>query len=340
MCTPTECRYLSQASRLLVALSPTGNIRRVDPRRSTALGRDVSALAGKPLADLLADGQRNHLARILARARSSPAVWEPLTFVAADGRPETLLCCFQPLKGADAPRGGVLVTGLKLAELESDLMAEAATALGQMAFRCHGPAHRLMQTIEAVLAEHPKSKAAARCRTDLDGLLDALSQSAAWPAEYADGRPVDVIRLIQGALRVIDRSPEFKPLKVVLRPECPSAWARVHPAGMAFVTLHLVSNARDAAAARSPRLFIAVGADAGRVTVEFHDNGAGIDREDLGCVFSPGFSKAPHKGAHVGVGLTTCNELVRFMGGRIRMRSRPTQGTTVIVTFPAAAPPD
>lgn len=340
MCTPTDCRYLSRASHLLVAVSPSGTVRRVDPGAGAPLGRSARDLLGTPLADIVADDQRKALTRLLAQARDGLPVWQPLTFVTADGRPETLLCCFQPLADADTPRGAVLVTGLKLETLESDLQAQAAAVLGNVAFRCHGPAHRLMQAIEAVLAEHPKCAAAGRCRTDLDGLLDVLSQAAAWPEELSRGRPVDVVRLLEGALRLIDESPEFARLKVVLRPDSPSAWADVDPAGLAFVALHLASNARDATAGvRQPRMIIDVAADAQRVTLAFQDNGRGIEPEDAACVFSACFSKSGAKGDHVGVGLATCRELVRHMGGRMRMQSRPSQGTTVLVTLPAAAPP-
>jgi len=58
---------------------------------------------------------------------------------------------------------------------------------------------------------------------------------------------------------------------------------------------------------------------------------------DLGCVFAPFFRKA--EGDGLGLGLATCRELVRWMGGTIRMQSRPAQGTVVRLLLPAASPP-
>jgi signal transduction histidine kinase len=182
--------------------------------------------------------------------------------------------------------------------------------------------------------------AAGRLREDLEALLDAVSQSAAWPAAMPDGRPVDVIRVMEGALRLIEDDPEFRRLAVALRPEAPAAWADVHPAGLVLVTLHLAAGARDAAAgAEPPQLFIDVADDAGRITLEYQDNGEGLDPADLSCVFAPFVPPRTGRRCRGGVGMATCQELVRFMGGRIRLRSRPDQGATVVITLPAAAPP-
>jgi signal transduction histidine kinase len=310
-------------------------IREVDPRHPRPLGHDGEAIRSKPLADFVAPGEQEHLLRILERTQGTPAVWEELAFVTGDGRTQSMLCCFQRLAGADLPRGAILVTALELAALASDLRTEAAAVLGQLAFRCHGPAHRLMQAVEAILSQYPWCEAAQRCRTELDALLEALSLSAAWPEDAPGGYPVDVIDILEGTLRLIDGDPDFTGLDVNLRPEVPWAWAKVHPVGLAFVTLHLVASAVDATlAARSPRLFIDVNTDGNRVAIEFHDNGRGLDREDLKCVFAPFFNKG-----HAGLGLATCSELVHAMGGTIRMNSRPSQGTTVVVTLPAAPAP-
>lgn len=335
MCKPAQCRYLSQASHVVMAITPGGMIREVDPHHPRPLGHDGQAIRGKTLADFVAPGQREHLLRILERTQSAPAVWEEMTFVTGDGRPQTMLCCFQRLSNTDLPRGAILVTALELASLASDLRTEAAAVLGQLAFRCHGPAHRLMQAVEAILSQYPWCEAAQRCRTELDALLEALSLSAAWPRDVPSDHPVDVVDVLEGTLRLIDGDPDFAGLDVALRPEVPWAWAKVHPVGLAFVTLHLVASAVDSTlAAKSPRLFIDINADGDKVAIEFQDNGPGLDREDLKCVFAPFFNKG-----HAGIGLATCSELVHAMGGTIRMNSKPSQGTTVVVTLPSAPAP-
>ncbi|MBE3069641.1 MAG: hypothetical protein IMZ66_05330, partial [Planctomycetes bacterium] len=75
MCTPTDCRYLSRASHLLIAVSPSGTVRRVDPGAGAPLGRPAKDLLGTPLADIVADDQRKALARLLAQAHDGLPVW-------------------------------------------------------------------------------------------------------------------------------------------------------------------------------------------------------------------------------------------------------------------------
>jgi len=336
MCNPTECRYLSQATQLLVSVAPGGAIRTTDPRRSRALGHETSGLAGRPLADLVTEDQRAHLARLLERTRHAPSVWDRVTFVRADGRPEPLLCCFQRVRDGDTPPESILVAGLALESLRRRLRAEAAAALGHLAFACHSPAHRLMQALEGVLAECPASQAVHRCRDDLDRLLDALSQASAWPK--ADGRPVDAVSVVEAALATLDGKERFARLATDLRPETPAAWTAVHPAALAYVTLHLAANARDATAeTASPRLSITVAADGGRVVLEFQDNGPGLAPGDRDRAFAP-CAAGPSEGGGAGVGLASCRQLLAHFGGSLRLHGRPGRGTTAVVTLPAAEP--
>jgi signal transduction histidine kinase len=338
MCEPTDCRYLSQATHLLLTVGNEGEIRSTDPRRGRALGYDTAALPGLPLSDLVPEAERGHLARLLERTDHAPAVWDRLTFARGDGRHEPLLCCFQRLRGADQPQGAILVTGLRLEPVQQHLRAEAAAALGHLAFTCHTPAHRLMQAVEALLAECPTSHAAQRCRDDLEGLLDALSQAAAWPK--ANGRPVDAVAVVEAALASLEGDEAFARLAVALRPESPAAWTTVHPAALAYVTLHVAANARDATArTASPRLCITVTAERKRVVVEFQDNGCGLDADDRASALAPCAAGACRQGGRAGVGLASCRQVLEHFGGTLRLHGRPNQGATVVVALPAAKPP-
>jgi signal transduction histidine kinase len=343
MCTPSNCRYLSHVAHVLLAITPKGTIRSVGLHNAHLLGHGAESLEGKSILDFIATEDRRRLPRLFEQCRTAPAVWADLTFLAAGNRREPMLCCFQRLAGGDFPQTGILMTGIGLGAVRDDLRAEAASVLGQLAFRCHGPAHRLMLAVEAMAAEHPESEAAQQCRSELDALLEALGQATLWPQEFRRDRPINVVRVLEGALKLVDGDPAGDELRVTLRPEQPAAWASVAPEGLVFIALHLVSNAREAAGAdgtgRPPQLLIDVHADADRIEIEFQDNGPGLDHEHLQCVFTPFFSTRHGKAGHAGVGLAACHQLVEFMGGRMRIQSRPSAGTTVLVSLPAAAAP-
>jgi signal transduction histidine kinase len=346
MCNPIQCRYLAQASHLVLSLASNGVIRGASPDMAKTLGHPAATLTRKRLADLLVPRQRRSLGRILDRCRTNLTAWEELELLAADGSRVALLCCFQRL-ATPGDRGDLLLTGVRLGGPRDGHRLETAAVLGQIAFRCHSPAHRLMEAVEGVLTQYPRCKTAGRCRTELDRLLEVLSESvllsptgpehdpSAGPAP-----PVDVVRTLETALRLVDGDAAYEDLEVSLRPDRSAVWAAAHPAGLVFVTLHLVRNARDATLGRkAPRLAIDVFLDGDDVILEFSDNGPGLPHEDAGCVFSPCAKTGSDEDGHSGLGLATCCELVRGMGGRMRLQSVPSKGTTVVVTLPAAAPP-
>jgi len=339
MCNPTQCRYLSQASDFVATCEADGRLRGVEPAGAAALGYNPADLTEKPLADLVAANQRAHFGRVLHRCQAGQTVWDEVTIVSADGRRIPMLCCLQHLI-TPGNRPGLLVTAIRMESIEAGARTRVAAALGQLAFRCHSPAHRLMQALEAVLMQYPWSQAADLCRQELDGLLDAVSQSVSGPAQARSGHAVDVVRVLESTLRLADSEPEFKGLEVALRPERVNAWAEAHPVGLVFLTLHLVRNARNATfAAKSPRLLIDVYQKNDRVVLEFADNGTGYPRGDPGAVFAPFFKTTTDDRAQSGLGLVTCSQLVCHMGGSIRVMGRPSKGTTVVVTLQSAPAP-
>lgn len=64
--------------------------------------------------------------------------------------------------------------------------------------------------------------------------------------------------------------------------------------------------------------------------INISDNGIGIDEEDLEKIFQPFFTR---KSKGTGLGLTICNELVRLHGGKIDIKSKKGEGTTVTITL-------
>lgn len=70
----------------------------------------------------------------------------------------------------------------------------------------------------------------------------------------------------------------------------------------------------------------------GKTLVRVSDTGPGIAEEDLEKVFDPFFTT---KKGGTGLGLSICYTIVKAHGGEIELRSRPGEGTTVLVTMPA-----
>lgn len=112
------------------------------------------------------------------------------------------------------------------------------------------------------------------------------------------------------------------------------------------VLMNLVANGRDAATPgghvrvevgpASDRPDGAPSDDQAFVRVTVMDNGTGIAPEVLSRIFEPFFS-TKRAGEGSGLGLATCERIVRAAGGRIDVHSEPGKGTRFDVLLPRAA---
>ncbi|MBU4580936.1 MAG: HAMP domain-containing protein [Proteobacteria bacterium] len=76
--------------------------------------------------------------------------------------------------------------------------------------------------------------------------------------------------------------------------------------------------------------------DRGGVSISVADNGKGIPPELMERICEPFFSTHQEEGMR-GLGLAIVQDIVKLHGGRMEIRSAPGEGTTVVLSFPAAA---
>ena len=105
---------------------------------------------------------------------------------------------------------------------------------------------------------------------------------------------------------------------------------------------NMVKNASDAMA-NSPlrELTISTGLDDNHVTMAFQDTGSGISPEHIDKVFELYFTTKPARAneakmqpSGTGIGLYTCDQIVRSYGGEIRVVSQPGKGTLFTIRIP------
>ncbi|MGF1669121.1 MAG: PAS domain-containing sensor histidine kinase [Balneolaceae bacterium] len=74
--------------------------------------------------------------------------------------------------------------------------------------------------------------------------------------------------------------------------------------------------------------------EAGKICIEVHDNGPGIDKELQGKIFIP-FYTNPGAGSTIGtgIGLSLSRQIMRLHNGSLRVQSEPGKGTVFILQF-------
>ncbi|MDT4896672.1 MAG: hypothetical protein QOH25_1749 [Acidobacteriota bacterium] len=183
-------------------------------------------------------------------------------------------------------------------------------------------------------------------RTDaMESLRDATSQLSALVAklsepvrslsgEFKRPRPVDLVPVIRRALsRTAEPAAETHEIEIQLPA---SLVAIADDERIEKVIENLVLNALEAMGTKRGRLSVmAAPAEEGFVFFSVSDTGPGMTEEfQRTRLFRP-FATTKPKG--VGLGLYTCRELVRALGGRVEVESKRGSGTCFRIVLPSAA---
>lgn len=103
------------------------------------------------------------------------------------------------------------------------------------------------------------------------------------------------------------------------------------------VVVNLVRNSAQAITSADGHILVRLRRVAGQALIQIEDNGVGISPDHMDRIWEPFFSTKP--GVGMGLGLDISRKIVEQHGGRIECRSKPGQGTVMIVYLPIAAGP-
>jgi len=115
------------------------------------------------------------------------------------------------------------------------------------------------------------------------------------------------------------------------------AEVRADSAQLRRALANVLRNALQAVAPKTGRVEAGWRVAGGECAIEIRDNGRGIPEEALEKVRTPFFTTKAVEGG-TGLGLYIAGEVARKHGGRLDLRSRPGEGTTVTIVLPAAGP--
>lgn len=231
-------------------------------------------------------------------------------------------------------------------ELESQLtQAEKLSSIGLLAA---GVAHEV-NTPLAVISSYAQMLA-KQVNGDVkkSELLDKITRQTFRASEIvnsllnfsrtssAEFTSVDLNRVIQDTLTLLEHQFKTARIKVVpeLSPELPPIYGNTGKLQQVFLNLFL--NAKDAMPAGG-NLMIATH-NGHQVEVTVSDTGSGIAQEHIQRIYDPFFTtkskpKTGHSGG-TGLGLSVTYGIIQEHAGKIRVTSKPGEGTTFTMEFP------
>ena len=145
--------------------------------------------------------------------------------------------------------------------------------------------------------------------------------------------PVDVAAALEETIGFIEKELLATRVSIVRNYTEDVPLIRTNLSQMQQVFLNLINNAVDAIEHEGEIRLLVCKVDDG-VEVHVSDSGPGIPEQDLDKVFEPFFSTKSGKEAHSGLGLAISAEIVKNLGGRIDVESKPDEGTTFRMWFP------
>jgi PAS domain S-box-containing protein len=308
-----------------------GTIRLWNPAAARITGLDESEVVGKPAAAALAGWPLDQ------------ASDRPQTFPVDGMRGELWLS----LTAAEFPHGTVyafrdLTEEHAVEQLKSDFVSTVSHELRTPLAAIYGAAMTLRR--EDVSLGHEQqagmlgviageSERLARIVNDI--LLASRLDSGA--ATVSIGR-TDATELARGVLAAAEthRPPDVE--LVLLAPEPPGPHVAADPDGLRQVLVNLVENAVKYSP-NGGRVELDLEQVDGRVRFAVRDRGLGIPESEQERIFEKFFRLDPNLSRGVGgtgLGLYISRELVRRMGGRIRVDSEPGRGSTFSFELPLA----
>lgn len=232
--------------------------------------------------------------------------------------------------------GGTLVVFQDLTELrrlESELeridhLASLGKVSAQLAHEIRNPLASMRgaaQMLESGSGRDAKLASLIVREADrLAALVDASLQLARPPPPSLE--PVAVHEVVAETIDMLRSDPSFSAVEVALSP----VRASVDAGQVKQVMINLLRNAATAVAAGG-KIRVRTLEEAGEARIDVWDSAGALAEEDKERIFEPFFSRS-HAGT--GLGLSTVRSIVHAHGGRIAVRSSPSEGTTFSVALP------
>jgi two-component system NtrC family sensor kinase len=175
------------------------------------------------------------------------------------------------------------------------------------------------------------AREAERCQKIVQGLLDFAGQ------REPKTEQLDVTGVVEKAVSLLENQALFHNIEIVRRLQRELPPVRADESQMQQVFVNIVMNAAEAMEGHGVlTISTNLSAAGDGVEISFSDTGPGISEEDLQQLFEPFFT-TKEVGHGTGLGLSISHGIIERHGGAIKAVSRLGEGSTFIVTLPAAS---
>ena len=340
---------LESARESIYAVDMDGRFKWCNTATLLALGLRREAFIGRPLLELVYDGDREAIGQKLQLALKGEAQTYEMRYFSADGRLRYARVDNSPLV-VEGRTTGVLGIARDITEQKEEreraARADKLRALGQLA---SGVAHDFNNSLAAILGRAQLLRRQLRDEAlvrNLEIIQTAAEDAAATvrriqtfarKSTAKEFEVLDVAALLNDAIEITrtrwENEARLRGLdyEVTLNAE-PGQFASGSASELREVFVNLIVNAVDAMP-EGGKLAISSERNRGRLRLRFADTGTGMPEDVRQKIFDPFFST---KGAHgTGLGLSVSYSIIERHEGTISVTSELNGGTVFIIDLPA-----
>ena len=321
----------------------------VSSRSRDLLGRAPEDMLGKKISDL--EDHSPELASLYHTVVSGQQAFWSAEYGAKhrDGSWRTMRASGSQLVDAEGKISGAIISvrditierKLEQQVVQSERLAAMGAMIGGVAHELNNPLTSILGVSE--LLQDTETNETARKQ------LGMLQQQARRAAEIVQNltyfsRPpapgksrINLVEIVERTLNLHAYSLRKNNITVDFLKESGMPYALGDPHQLMQVFLNLILNAEQAIRETKDKgtLRIRLGRADKAVWVSFHDDGAGIPKENLPSIFDPFYTtKRPGRGT--GLGLSICKSVMKEHNGSVEAANAPDGGAVFTVTLPVA----
>jgi len=337
----------------VLTVNRSGVITAVNPTAEAVLKRSAADLLGNSYESVFAEGETIQAVLEGALKHHQHVSQKDLPYESQDRTPHTIRVSTAELTGDDAEPVGVILQAQDVTDwLTLEQRVRVADKLAALHTLSAGVAHELRNPLSAMdlnlhlLEEDLKESGAlagqathymhvvnAECRR-LTVILDNFMKFAR-PGSIGLHH-LDVHKVIEHIIALMQFEAEERKIQLEQMVETDLPLVLGDETQISQVLINIVVNAFHAMPNGGRCDIVAEARTADKthwVEIAVRDTGIGIKKEEVSRLFEPFYST---KSSGTGLGLAIAYRIMQDHGGTIQVSSAPGNGTTVVMTFPAA----